>query len=85
MSNLTEKMIVAVTEIVETKAEIWDVFNICTKHELSPFEETYVITMYEQAREGMLKLLEQQTTGATEEETTTSSEKILTLKTGFGV
>jgi len=58
MTNLTEKMIAAITDIAETNAEIWDVFDICDKHELSSGEETIVIAMYGESKGEMIKQLQ---------------------------
>lgn len=56
---MTEKMIKAVTEIAETGAEIWDVFDICDKHMLSTGEEALVIAMYEESQQELSAMLEQ--------------------------
>lgn len=60
MTNLTEKMITVITEIAETNAEIWDVFDICDKHELNLAEESLIIALYEESKHEMLKVFEQQ-------------------------
>lgn len=52
-------MIKAVTEIAETGAEIWDVFDICDKHMLSTGEEALVIAMYEESQQELSAMLEQ--------------------------
>ncbi|MGN4726286.1 hypothetical protein ACTFR4_11310 [Bacillus cereus group sp. MYBK181-1] len=56
---MTEKMIKAVTEIAETGAEIWDVFDICDKHMLSTGEEALVIAMYEESQQELSAMLKQ--------------------------
>ncbi|MGG0590527.1 hypothetical protein ABEY80_11845 [Priestia megaterium] len=58
--ELTNKMVQAIAEIAETKAEIWDVFDICTKHELSHAKETILIAMYEQAKREMKSIIDLQ-------------------------
>ncbi|EJV49978.1 hypothetical protein [Bacillus toyonensis] len=58
---MTEKMIKAVTEIAETgTSRIWEVFNICDKHMLSPSEDMRVIAMYEESQQKMREILEQE-------------------------
>lgn len=57
---MTENMIQAVTEIAETGAEIWDVFDICDKHMLSTGEEALVIALYEESKQELFALLEQE-------------------------
>ncbi|RHW10701.1 hypothetical protein [Bacillus cereus] len=58
---MTEKMIKAVTEIAETgTSRIWEVFNICDKHMLSPSEDMGVIAMYEESQQKMREILEQE-------------------------
>lgn len=66
MENPTEKMIAAITEIAETDAEIWDVFDICDKHELSPAEADWVTIMFEESRQEMIKLIEEEKVEAEE-------------------
>ncbi|TDT85301.1 hypothetical protein DEU41_2789 [Bacillus sp. AG1163] len=57
---MTEKMIKAVTEIAETgTSRIWEVFNICDKHMLSPSEDMWVIAIYEESQQEMREILEQ--------------------------
>lgn len=63
---MTEPMIKAVTEIAETGAEIWDVFDICDKHMLSTGEEALVIAMYEESKQDLLAILEQEQIEETE-------------------
>ncbi|AIW84333.1 hypothetical protein bwei_1686 [Bacillus mycoides] len=54
---MTETMIKAVTEIAETGAGIWDVFDICDKHMLSTGEEALVIVMYEESKQELFAIL----------------------------
>ncbi|MCQ9281724.1 hypothetical protein NQ129_08040 [Priestia aryabhattai] len=58
--ELTDKMVQAIAEIAETNAEIWDVFDICTKHDLNHAEESIVIAMYEQAKHEMKSIIDLQ-------------------------
>lgn len=58
--ELTNKMVVVVTEIAETEAELWDVFDICTKYELNHAEESIVIAMYEEAKRETRNIIELQ-------------------------
>ncbi|WKG30182.1 hypothetical protein [Priestia aryabhattai] len=58
--ELNNKMVQAIAEIAETKAEVWDVFDVCTKYELNHAEESIVIAMYEQAKREMKNIIELQ-------------------------
>ncbi|WP_341284701.1 hypothetical protein [Priestia megaterium] len=58
--ELTNSMVKAIAEIAETNAEIWDVFDICSKHDLTHAEESIVIAMYEQAKREMKNIIELQ-------------------------
>ncbi|UKS59295.1 hypothetical protein [Bacillus toyonensis] len=63
---MTENMIKAITEIAEMGAEIWDVFDICDKHMLSTGEEALVIAMYEESKQDLLVILQQEQIEETE-------------------
>lgn len=58
--KLTDKMVLTITEIAETKAELWDVFDMCSKHQLSSSEESIVIAMYEEAKHQMKSIVDMQ-------------------------
>ncbi|USK33522.1 hypothetical protein LIT25_23950 [Bacillus sp. F19] len=59
MTNITEKMIAVITEIAETNAQIWDVFDICDKHMLTSGEEAIVTAMFTESKDEMIKLLQE--------------------------
>ncbi|MBY0027942.1 hypothetical protein H7K20_12605 [Priestia aryabhattai] len=58
--ELTDKMAMVITEVAETEAELWDVFDICNKHQLSSAEESIVIAMYEEVKHQMKSIIDMQ-------------------------
>ncbi|MEW4230595.1 hypothetical protein [Priestia megaterium] len=58
--ELTDKMVMVITEVAETEAELWDVFDICNKYQLKGAEESIVIAMYEEVKHQLESIIDMQ-------------------------
>lgn len=58
--ELTDKMVMVITEVAETEAELWDVFDICNKYQLNGAEESIVIAMYEEVKHQLESIIDMQ-------------------------